>query len=171
MLGPVIEIFENEVANPMLQRVISIMQRKGIVPPMPESLRGVQLKITYQSMARLAQEAAESVGLKDFAASMGTASLAAKNAGVPDPARVINWDEWARKVAKVTHLSLDLVFTKTEVAQNDAAREQAIKQQQGQEQVSSLAPSAVDAAKVLSQTDVEGGSYLSSLLTGNVAPS
>ncbi len=170
MLGPVIEIFENEVAGPALQRVVSIMQRRGMVPPMPPSLEGIPLKISYQSMARMAQEAAESVGLKDFAASMGTASLAAKNAGVPDPARVVNWDKWARRMAKVTHQSMDLMFPEAEVKQHDAARDSVVKQQQQQEQASSLAQPAVDAAKVLSQTDVGGGSYLGSLLTGDVEP-
>lgn len=171
ILGPVIELFENEVAGPAIQRVVSIMQRKGLVGPMPPSLQGVPLKITYQSLARLAQEAAEAVSLKDFAGSIGTASLAAKNAGVPDPARVVNWDEWARRMGMVTHVPQTIIYTVTQVKQNDDARAQAMAQEKAAERASSLAPAAVDAAGVLSKTEVGGGSYLSSLLTGNTTPS
>lgn len=167
ILGPVIDLFENEAAGPIIQRVVGIMQRRGMVKPMPPSLQGVPLKISYMSLARMAQTAAEAVGLKDFAASIGTASLAAKNAGVPDPARKVNWDRWTDHYADATHVPGDIVFSDDEVALHDKARADAEERARQQEQASSLAKPAVDAAKVLSQTPVDGGSVLNSILTGN----
>mgnify|MGYP000393730368 CR=1 FL=1 len=43
-LGPVIESAENGLSI-AIQRVIAIMRRRGLFAPMPESLRGVPLKI------------------------------------------------------------------------------------------------------------------------------
>lgn len=170
VLGPVINLFEDDVASPALQRIISIMQRRGMLRPLPPSLQSVPLKISYQSMMRIAQQSAESVSLKDFAQSVGVASLAAKNAGVPDPARKVNWDKWTDHIASSSHVPSDILFTDKEVATHDKARADAEAQVQQQQMASEMSKPAVDAARVLSETDVAGGSYLSSLLSGNTVP-
>lgn len=170
MLGPVIELFENEVAGPALQRVVSIMQRKGMVKPMPDSLRGVPLKITYQSLARLAQKAAESIAMKDGFVTLGQLSAAAKAAGVPDPIRVVNLDESARFYLSLNNYPASCVFSETEVKRNDDAAAAARQQAQQGQQATELAPAAVDAAGILAKTPVGGGSMLNSILTGGTAP-
>lgn len=170
LLGPFITKFETDCASPLIKRVYGIMQRKGMLKPMPPSLKGIPLKISYTSMMRMAQKAAESVALKDFAQSIGVASLAAKQSGVPDPARIVNWDKWARRMAEVTSTPLDLLWTEDEVKQHDQIRMDEIKLQKQQEQASQLTKPAVDAAKVLSNTPVSGGSMLNHLLTGSTAP-
>lgn len=170
MLGPVIELFENEVAGPGIQRVIAIMQRKGLVPPMPPSLQGVPLKISYQSLMRIAQRAAETVTMKDGFLTMGQLSAAAKAAGVPDPIRTIDLDKSLLVYLDRTNYPMDCVFSKDEVKQHDDARAAAEAKARGQEQQTELAPAAVDAAGILAKTEVGGGSMLNSLLSGNTAP-
>lgn len=170
VLGPVIDLFENEVASPCLQRVVSIMQRRGMLKEMPPSLRGLPLKIQYQSLMRLAQRSAESVAMKDGFVTLGQLSLAAKNAGVPDPLRVINLDRSAKHYLNLNNFPVSCVYSDQEVAEHDQIRAQEVQRAKQDAAQSSLAKPAVDAARVLSQTEVGGGSYLNSILTGNTAP-
>lgn len=170
ILGPVIDLFENEVASPALQRIVNIMTRRGLVPPPPPSLRNVPLKIEYQSLMRIAQRAAESVSMKDGFVTMGNLSLAAKNAGVPDPIRTVDLDGSLKHYLDLINYPVDLIYSKDKVEENDRIRLQETQRAQQLEAASSLSKPAVDAAKVLSQTDVGGGSYLASILGGGVQP-
>jgi hypothetical protein len=170
MLGPVIDLFENDVANPVLQRVVAIMQRKGMVGPLPQSLRGVQLKIKYSSIMRLAQRASESVSLKDGFATGGQLSLAAKNAGVPDPMRIVNWDKAYRMYLEMNNFPANVIYPSQTVERHDAERAQAIQQEKSAQAMSSMAPAAVDAAGILSKTPVPGNSYLNQILSGSTLP-
>lgn len=171
VLGPVIDLFENDVAGPVLQRVISIMQRRGMLKPMPPSLQKIPLKINYMSLMRMAQKSAESVAMKDGFQTVGQLSLAAKNAGRPDPGRVVNWDKATRHYLDLNNFPADSMYSETEVQNADKVRADAENLAMQQQQASSLAKPAVDAAKVLSQTPVGGGSMLNSLLSGDTVPS
>jgi len=161
-IGPFITLFENEFATPALARVIAIAQRKGLLRPMPESLKKTPLQIEYQSILRLAQMSAESVQMKDFMKTMGELSAAAKAAGVPDPIRIVNLDDAARRYASVVRFDPDLLFTKQEVEGHDQEK----LQQQQQQQVGAMLPAAVDAAKTLSDTSVDNNSALTAILGG-----
>ena len=167
VLGPVIDLFENDVASPIIQRVVRIMQRRGMLKPLPESMQNLPLKIQYQSLMRLAQRSSESVAMKDGFATMGTLSLAAKNAGVPDPIRKINLEGALERYLDLNNFPMDLVYSDTTVKEHDAARAAAMEKGKQEQMASSLAKPAVDAARVLSETPVDGGSMLNSLLTGS----
>lgn len=161
-LGPVVTLAEKEL-DVILMRVYDIMSRRNMLKPMPESLKKVPLKISYTSIMRLAQQAAEAVAMKDVFATSGQLSSAAKAAGVPDPIRVINLDKALRHYGQITNFPTDCIFTDDEVAKHDQAREQA-KQQAA---VPGQAMAAVQAAKTLSNTQVPGGSALDSMLHGS----
>lgn len=170
VLGPVIDLFENEVASPVLQRVVNIMHRKRLIPPMPPGLRNVPLKITYTSVMRLAQRASESVAMKDGFQTMGALSAAAKNAGVPDPLRVINLDKSAKHYLYLNNYPQECIFSDDEVKEHDQIRAQEAERARQQQVASQMSKPAVDAAKVLAGTPVGGGSLLNSMLTGQTAP-
>lgn len=160
-LGPVINLVENELAL-AIQRVISIMDRRRLLKPMPESLKNMPLKIDFVSIMRIAQRSSESVGMKDFFATMGELSSAAKAAGVPDPLRVVNLDKSARKFGDFTNFPSDCLFTDQEVQTHDQIRQKAMAAQQQPQQ----AMAAVEAAKTLSQTSTGGGTALGALIGG-----
>lgn len=170
VLGPVIDLFENDVASPIIQRVVRIMQRRGMLKPLPQSMQGLPLKIQYLSLMRLAQRATETVAMKDGFATMGTLSLAAKNAGVPDPMRKINLEGALERYLELNNFPMDLVYSDTTVAEHDEARAAAVEKGKQEQAASSLAKPAVDAARVLSETPVDGGSMLNSLLSGSTTP-
>ena len=164
-LGPVIDLVEGELAG-AIHRVIDIIQRRRLLKPMPKSLRNVPLKISFETLMRLAQRSAGSVAMKDTFATMGELSSAAKAAGVPDPIRTFNLDKAARKYADLNNFPADCLFTEDEVNKHDAARDQA----KQQAQMPQMAMAGVTAAKTLSQTAVPGGNALGALLGGQGGP-
>lgn len=170
VLGPFITRFENEVASPVINRTLGILQRRNLLPPMPESMKGIPLKITYKSMMRLAQQAAEAVGIKDYMATIGTVAQGAQLANVPSPARVVNWDEGARILARAQGVPEKMIFTEKEVERLDQERIRAVQQEKAAAQAPEMAATVVDGAKSLSETPLNNGSALDALLGPNAYP-
>lgn len=160
-LGPVIDLVEGELSS-AIKRVIDIADRRRVLKPMPQSLHGVPLKISFETIMRLAQRSAGSVAMKDTFQTLGELSAAAKAAQVPDPIRVVNLDKAARKYADLNNFPADCIFTDDEVQKHDAARQQAVQNAQQPQ----LAMAGVNAAKTLSETQLPGGSALSALMGG-----
>lgn len=169
-LGPFIEMFEREFASPALERVYEIMKRRDMFKPMPESLRGVPLKLEYQSIMRLAQESSEAVSLKDFLQSMGAASAAAKAAALPDPLRIVDLDEWARSYADATHMKTRIIKPEDKVKQEDAARAKVIDEEKRAAMFPAATKEGVAAAKTLSETQLNNGSALDAIMGAGAFP-
>jgi hypothetical protein len=157
-LGPVIELVEAELRI-ALERVLNIMERRKLLKPKPPSLQKIPLKISFLSIMRIAQKSATAVSIKDFMATMGGVSSAAKAAGVPDPLRKVNLDKMADHLADVTNLPADILYTDQEVKQHDQIRAEETQKAQAPQQ----AMAAVTAAKTLSETNVGPGNALSAL--------
>lgn len=162
-LGPFIELFETECAAPAIMRTLAIMERRGLLKPKPASLNNVPLKISYNSMLRQAQIAAESAVMERMFAISGNLSAAAQAAGEPNPIENIDLDKSLRTYADKTGFPIDCLRTADEVA---ALRQQKAKAAQQQQAMAAAQP-AVDAAKTLSQTQVGGGqNALAAMLGG-----
>lgn len=56
MIGPVYERLDHELLDPFIGRTFGIMDRMGLIPPVPEELAGQELKIEYISMLAQAQQ-------------------------------------------------------------------------------------------------------------------
>lgn len=153
VLGPFIELFETEWAGPILKRIIAIMTRRGIIAPRPASLRSIPVKIDFVSILRLAQRAAETATMERTFAVAGNLSAAAKAAQVPDPIRILNLDEALRVYGDMTNFPAKVMFSDKEVQEHDEQRAQA---QQRMQAAQTTLP-AVQAAKTLSETQVNGG--------------
>ena len=163
-LGPVIELVEGELRI-ILERVMDIMTRRNMLKPKPQSLVNTPIKISFLSIMRVAQQSAVAVGMKDFFATMGGLSSAAKAAGVPDPLRKVNLDKATEHYADATNIPADLLYTDQEVAQHDQIRQQELAKSQAPQQ----AMAAVTAAKTLSDTKLPGGNSALGALTGQGA--
>ena len=143
-LGPVIELFEQEVADGV-QRVVSIMRRRNLLKPMPASLRGQPIKMTYTSIMKQAQRQAQLASIERGLTLFGKLSEAAQVAQVPQPLRIINLDETARDYCDLSGFPAKDVYTKEQVAAMDDAKHQQAQAQQ----MAQLAQPAVDAAQGL----------------------
>ncbi len=170
-LGPVVDLAEKALSL-ILLRVVEIMRRRGLLKPMPPKLAkrfatGVPLKITYVSIIRLAQRAAESVAMKDVFQTAGELSSAAKAAGVADPIRRINLDKALEAYADRNNFPSDLWYSDEEVQQHDAIRQHEMAKAQAPQQ----AMAGVTAAKTLSDTQLPGGqTALGAMLGGPQGP-
>lgn len=160
-LGPVINLVEGQLRD-AITRIIDIAKRRGLVRPMPNSLKGVPLKIGFTTLMRLAQRSAESIAMKDTFATMGGLSSAAKASGVPDPLRVFDLDKSARRYADRNNFPADCMFTPVQVQQHDKIRAQ----EMAKAQAPAAAMSAVTAAKTLASTQMGGNTALSALTGG-----
>ena len=161
LLGPVIELFEQEVASG-IQRVVSIMQRRGLVKPMPASLRGTPIKLTYTSMMKQAQRQAQIGSMERTLALAGKLAEAAQVAGVPQPIRVINLDETMRDYCDLSGFPAKDTYTPQQVEQMDQMKAQ----HAALAQAAQLAQPAVQAAQGLAAIPPDGGNSALGQLVG-----
>lgn len=154
VLGPVIERLQNEALAPAIKRIFRIMERRGLLPPLPKSLQGVQLGIEYISMLAIAQKAAASAGLQQFAATM-------INMEQSDPSIADKWsrDKWADHYSENLFVPKD-ILNDQKVA--DALRKARAAQQQQQEAMQQ-GMAAVEAAKGLGQASTAPDTALGQL--------
>ncbi len=162
VLGPFIELFETEFADPAIMRVIQIALRRKLLAPMPDSLRGIPMQINYTSIMRIAQRNAQAVGMKDFAVTGSEASTAAQAAGVPNPLRIVNWDKWYRKYGDLSDIDPDILYTEEEVEAHDQEHARQLQQQQAL----STTIAGVTAAQSLGNAKTTSDTALGQLIGG-----
>ncbi len=154
VLGPVIERLQNEALAPAIKRIFRIMERRGLLPPLPKSLQGVQIGIEYVSMLSIAQKAAASAGLQQFAATM-------INMEQSDPSIADKWnrDVWTDHYSENLFVPKDILNPDKVVASLRKAR--AAQQQQQEAMQQGMA--AVEAAKGLGQASTTPDTALGQL--------
>ena len=157
ILGPVIERLQNECLAPAIKRIFRIMERKGVLPPLPPSLHGVPLGIEYVGILALAQKAAKTASMERFASTMTT--LAQTRPEVADI-----WDAQALGLEYGEDLFLpQKIFNSPDkIAALGAAR---AKQAQLAASMQA-AQHAAQTAQQLSQVDVGGGINAVQAMTG-----
>lgn len=154
VLGPVIERLQNEALAPAIKRIFRIMERKGLLPPLPKSLQGVQIGIEYVSMLAIAQKAAASNGLAQFASTM-------INLAQADPSVADKWnrDTWVDDFADNLFVPKKVLNPPEVVKQLRGQRAQQAQQaQQAQD-----AMAAVEAAKGLGNSSIAPDTALGAL--------
>lgn len=157
ILGPVIERWQNEYASPAIKRILAIMARKRLLPPLPPSLQGVPLDVEYVGALSLAQKAAASAGLERFFQMAGMLRQI-------DPAVDDLWDR-----TEALHEYGDALFVSKKIWNSPdkvAALGQQRAQQQQQMAAMANAQQAIQGAKDLSDVDVGGGMNAIGLMTG-----
>lgn len=147
-LGPVIERFENEVLDPIIQRVFMIMLRRGLLPQAPPELQNVQLNIQYISMLAEAQRAASTSAIERLLALVGNISAAN-----PEAADNVDFDATIEVYADLLAVTPSLIRSIKEVM---AIRQQRTQQQQAQAAMQ-MSLAGAQGAQTLSKTEVGGG--------------
>ena len=157
-LGPVLERLQDELLDPLIDRAFAILARRGELPPPPDEMQGMDLRVEYISIMAQAQKLLGTSSIERLASFVG--NLAAVK---PEALDKLNIDELVDEYAGALGVKPDLVRTDEEVA---AIRESRA-QQMAAAQASEQATQAVQGAKVLSETDVSGDNALTRLL-GNL---
>jgi len=121
-LGPVLERLHDELLHPLIDRVFEIMLRKGLVPPAPPELQGMELRVEFISVLAQAQKLLGTVSLERLVAFVGS------NVEVyPEAADKLDMDEVIDDYAGMLGTSPSVVRTGEKLK---AIRDQKAKEQQ-----------------------------------------
>lgn len=147
-LGPVIERAENEVLDPVIERVFAIAHRRGLIPPAPQEIAGEELQIQYVSMLAEAQRAASTAAIERILGIAG--NLAAVDPGVLDNIDInATMEQYADDLSVPPHLIRPLAAVN--------AMQAARAKQQQIEKAAEATPGLAQAANTLSKTDTGTG--------------
>ncbi|MDW1181321.1 portal protein [Klebsiella pneumoniae] len=161
MLGPVLERLNDECLNPLIDRTFSIMARKNLLPPPPDVLQGMPLRIEYISVMAQAQK---SIGLSSLSSTVGFIGQLAQ--AKPEALDKLNVDQAIDAFAEMSGISPTVIVPQEQVEQ---VREQRAQQQQ-QQQMVAMGMAAAQGAKTLSEAQTADPSVLTALSNAAGAP-
>ncbi|MCT2743127.1 phage tail protein [Klebsiella pneumoniae] len=161
MLGPVLERLNDECLNPLIDRTFSIMARKNLLPPPPDVLQGMPLRIEYISVMAQAQK---SIGLSSLSSTVGFIGQLAQ--AKPEALDKLNVDQAIDAFAEMSGVSPTVIVPQEQVEQ---VREQRAQQQQ-QQQMVAMGMAAAQGAKTISEAQTVDPSVLTALSNAAGAP-
>lgn len=154
-LGPVLERLQDELLNPLVARIFSILQRSRILPDPPEELDAVELSVVYISLLAQAQRLVSQQNVDRLMDTAGALMNFDSNI-----AQKLNVERILDTYADVLGVNPDLLKTQDQYAQLLAAAQQ----QQQQQEAMAAAGQMADMAKTASQTQMEKPSGLSEIM-------
>ncbi|AVE99160.1 TPA: phage tail protein [Klebsiella aerogenes] len=161
MLGPVLERLNDECLNPLIDRTFSIMARKNLLPPPPDVLQGMPLKIEYISVMAQAQK---SIGLSSLSSTVGFIGQLAQVK--PEALDKLDTDQAIDAFAEMSGVSPTVIVPQEQV--NQLREERA--QQQQQQQAMAMGMAAAQGAKTLSEAQTADPSVLTAISGAVGAP-
>ena len=162
-LSPTLQRMQAELLSPAIERIFSIMFRRGAFPPPPPAVvelieRGMgDLKVEYVSELSVAQNARDTIPIEQFMSFIGNLS-----AVFPEARDKINVDEAIDDYGPSLGVSPKLINPTKQANEVRNARNQQMQQQQMMEQGLAMA----QGAKTLSETQVGGGANALAMMTG-----
>ncbi len=154
MLGPVLERLNDECLNPLIDRAFSIMARKNLLPPPPDVLQGMPLRIEYISVMAQAQK---SIGLSSLSSTVGFIGQLAQ--AKPEALDKLDVDQAIDAFAEMSGVSPTVIVPQEQVEQ---IRQQRAQQQQ-QQQAMAMGIAAAQGAKTLSEAQTADPSVLTAI--------
>jgi hypothetical protein len=169
-LGPVVERNLREFTKG-INRIVSIMTRRGMIPPKPPDLRGVPIRIKYVSKLALIAAAARTAGMERTLAMAGRMEPL-----LPGTLDNFSQDRFIRDYGDRLDFPDEDWASEDEMKHKAAVRAQQAQQAQAAQLATHTAPAVADAAQTMSETPVGGGmSALQAMVgqgggTGGFAP-
>jgi len=157
-LGPVNENLQNEMLDPLIERVFAILQRQGRLPMPPEELQGAPIKVEYISVMAQAQKLVGVASIERLVAFV--ANAAALHPGLATVLDKVDFDQAADELASAFGTPPGVIRPDDVV---EKIRSQRAAQQQQAQQMAA-AQQAAETAQTLSATDTEGDNALTGLL-------
>lgn len=160
-LGPVLERTNDELLDPIVDRVYTMMERAGLLPPAPEALHGVVLKVEYISILAQAQKLVGVVGQDRLLQSTQTLAQT-----FPEVVEKIDVFQVMDNYAEMLGTDPRIVRTNAEAAARMQAKQQAAQAQAASDQALKVA----QAAKAASQAPLTGDTALNQLVASASNP-
>lgn len=126
-LGPVLEQLNQDALDPLIDISFHFHLKQGRLPPIPEELKGQDLKIEYISTMAQAQKLVGIGGLERFA---NFAATMIKLSGDPSVADKVNFDEMLDEHGTASGVPPKVIRSDEEVAAMRQQRQQAAEAQQ-----------------------------------------
>jgi len=159
-MGPTLHRLEMELLNPVIDRVVPIMFRRGLMPPPPDELQGMELRAEFISVLAQAQKLVGIQGVQELARMVGLFAqmqLSGKGAPVLDK---FDFDQAVDAVSDMLATPPAITISDDEVESVRAQRAQA----EAAAQRAAAVQQAAETAKTASETDLEGDNVLSRML-------
>jgi hypothetical protein len=157
VLGPVLTRVNDELLDPLVERIFGIMDRAFMFPEPPEDLADQELVVEYVSILHQALKMSGISGVQQLAAF--TTGLAG---AYPEVLDTFDADESVIEIGSMLGVPAKLTRDKDQRAKIRAARADA----QQAEQTMAMAQQGAETAKVLADTQVGAPSALSALMGG-----
>lgn len=161
MLGPVLERLNDECLNPLIDRAFSMMVRKNMLPPPPDVMEGMPLKVEYISVMAQAQK---SIGLTSLSQTVGFIGQLARFK--PEALDKLDVDEAIDAFSEMSGVSPTVIVPQEQV---QGIREERAKQAQAA-QAMAMGQAAAQGAKTLSETQTTDPSALTAIANAAGAP-
>lgn len=161
MLGPILYFIKDELLDPTIDLIYSIMGAMGAVPPPPPEIQGMNLKVKYVSVLAQAQQA---LGVEQIKRVIGV--VGEVMSFYPDAIDVIDIDEGIREISNLEGAPAKLLRDASTVS--NIRKQKAISAQQ--DRMLTTSASAADTANKLAKAplkDPDGKeNVLSAILKG-----
>ncbi len=165
LVGPIIDNMLGESLSPKLMRVFRILQRRGMLPPPPDSMKGIPIGLSFVSLLALAQKAASTGGIERLTGFIGNLIATAPEAGDK-----LNIDEAIDEMNTLLGNPQKLLRDDSAVKQirdGRAKKQQAMEASAVANQTAGTAKTGAQAAQVMASTEVGAGkNALSQLISG-----
>jgi hypothetical protein len=154
-LGPALERQNDELLDPLIDMTFAMALRRGMIPPPPPVLEGLELKIEYVSIMAQAQKMLGIGAVDRYMGFVGNLS-----AVQPDIIDGVDMDVAAKEYGMMLGVSPKILRDEDTIIAIRQGRAQAAQQQQQTEQ----AQVAAQSAKILSETDTQRPSALQEVI-------
>lgn len=168
MLGPVIERLHAELLDVVIDRTFAICLRKGVLPPPPEELSGMDLKVEYISLLAQAQKMIGTSAIDQFMALLGSFAEI-----FPEMLDIADVDEVGESYAEMLGVAPKIVRPRDKREKRRKERQQAQQQMEQAAQMQAMSQSAKNLAAAPVPTPgapEETPNALAALMQGMVAP-
>lgn len=157
MIGPTLGRQEQDLLNPLVDRVFALMQENGLLPEIPQELAGVTLRIEYLGLMAQAQKLVSTSGIERMA------SFAMQIAqAFPEALDKVDADQAIDEMADGIGAPLTMIRSDDAVAEIRAQRQQAA----AAAAQAQAAASTVQGAQALGSIDMSGDTALTRMLQG-----
>lgn len=164
MLGPVLQNKDDGLIKPIIDRTFYVMMRQGMLPPPPQELDNVDLKVEMMGLLAQAQRMIATGSIERFTGFVASVAKGQADAGVhPDVLDKVDVDQAVDEYGQALGVPPSVVRSDDQVAAIRASRAQ---EKQAAQLAAAAQPAkdAAAAAKSLSETKLKQGSALDAML-------
>lgn len=131
-MGPVLESLNGELLEPAIERRYNMLARRGALPPLPESLRGQEIRVEFISVMHQMQQMQLSTNVRSFMADVQMVAVTH-----PEVIDKVDGDALVDQIARSSGVKANTLRSKDELAKVRAAKAQ--QQQQAEQSAHALA--------------------------------